>query len=207
MASRLGPTLAPTMPRAPALTADRKPSADHPGTVVVEAHPVDDRLVGGQPEEARARIPRLWPRRHRAHLDEAEAEAEQRIDRLPVLVETGGETDRVGQAKTTDRGLKAWMGDPGRRRHQTRAQGADGEPVRPFGLDVPQQRGDDGVIVGHRCLPNSNVARCLIVHASNALSPAAGSLQLSLVASYRLYQGITAGVTDEHTRSGRGPVR
>jgi len=46
---------------------------------IVEAEPVDQRLVGGQTEQARARISRLGPWRQRADLDKAEAEIEQRI--------------------------------------------------------------------------------------------------------------------------------
>ena len=44
-----------------------------------------------------ARIAGLRPRRHGADLDEAEAEREQRVGHLAVLVEAGGEPDRIGE--------------------------------------------------------------------------------------------------------------
>ena len=63
--------------------------------VVVESHPVDQRLRFGQAEEARPRIAGLRARRHRAALDEAEAEPGQSVDVRGVLVEAGGEPHAI----------------------------------------------------------------------------------------------------------------
>ena len=67
--------------------------------VVVEAEAVDHRLVLGQAEHARLRIARLRPRRDRADLDEAEAQRQQRVDVRAVLVQAGGQADRVGNVR------------------------------------------------------------------------------------------------------------
>ncbi len=64
---------------------------------VVEAHPVDDGVRLRQAEHARARIARLRARRDRAHFDKAEAERGQPVDARAVLVEPGGEPDRVAE--------------------------------------------------------------------------------------------------------------
>ena len=89
--------------------------------VVVEAHAVDDRLLLRDAEHAWLGVARLRARCHRADLDEAEAEARQRVDVLTVLVESCGEADRIGE------------GEP----HQFDRVGCDG-----FG----QQTGDAGAI-------------------------------------------------------------
>ena len=62
---------------------------------VVEAHAVDDCLVGDEPEQARLGIPRLRTRRDRADLDEAEAEPPERVDGVALLVEPRREADAV----------------------------------------------------------------------------------------------------------------
>ena len=77
----------------------RKPAQHRLGALAVEAEPVDHALVGGEPEQARARIARLRLRRHGADLDEAEAEPEQRIGHLGVLVEPGRHADRIGEVE------------------------------------------------------------------------------------------------------------
>ena len=65
----------------------------HP--LVVEAHPVDQRVVFGQPEQARARIARLRFRGDRSDLGESESEREQLFVHFGVLVEAGGDPDRI----------------------------------------------------------------------------------------------------------------
>ncbi len=64
---------------------------------VVEAHAVDDGLGGRQPEQPRFRVAGLRTWRHRADLDEPESQRGQRIDVRTVLVESGGQTYRVGE--------------------------------------------------------------------------------------------------------------
>ena len=81
-----------------ALAAARpKPRRHRRQALAVEAEAVDERLVLDQAEEPRRRIAGLRPRRHRADLDEAEAEAQHRVGHLGMLVEAGGEPDRVGK--------------------------------------------------------------------------------------------------------------
>ena len=65
--------------------------------VIVEAEAVDDGFIALEAEEPRPRIAGLRARRHRADLDETEAEPEQRIRRLGVLVEAGGKAERIGE--------------------------------------------------------------------------------------------------------------
>lgn len=68
--------------------------------VIVEAHPVDERAVGGQAKEARARVAGLWPGRYGAYFDEAEAQSRQCPDVFSVFVKTGGDSYRIGEADT-----------------------------------------------------------------------------------------------------------
>ena len=77
----------------------------HLRALAVEAEAVDHGLVAIQPKHARTRIAHLWPRRHGADLDKAEAETQQCVRHLTMLVETGSNADRVGkgQAKGPDR--------------------------------------------------------------------------------------------------------
>ena len=80
----------------------REPGGDRGGAVVVEAEAVDDGAVPGQPEQARARVAGLRPRRRGADLDEAEAGAAE-----------GGERGRScrgrrrGRAGSAGRGRRA----------------------------------------------------------------------------------------------------
>ena len=73
------------------------PHVFHPGLDpgIVEAHPVDDRLVRDQPEQSRLRISRLRSRSDRPDLHKAKAQPAQRIDRVPLLVQPGGQAHPV----------------------------------------------------------------------------------------------------------------
>src|SRR3546814_4280073 len=62
-----------------------QPAAGRFQAGVVEAEAVDHRAVLGKTEDAGAGIAGLWARRHRAHLDEAEAEAEHGGNRARIL--------------------------------------------------------------------------------------------------------------------------
>ena len=64
---------------------------------VVEAEPVDDGAVARQPEDARARIAELRQRRYGADLGEAAAQRKHGVGHARVLVEAGGDADRVRQ--------------------------------------------------------------------------------------------------------------
>ena len=56
-----------------------------------------ERAVARQAEQARLGVAGLRLRGDGADLDEAEAEREQRVDALGVLVEAGGEAERAGK--------------------------------------------------------------------------------------------------------------
>jgi hypothetical protein len=115
---------------------------------VVEAQAVDHSVRGGQAEQARARIAGLRARRHGADLDEAEAEAGQRIDIIAVLVEAGGEPYRV--RKTQSHHVARAGGGRSRRGGREAQPGEDGkglerEMVRLLRVESEQQRAQQRV--------------------------------------------------------------
>ena len=69
---------------------------------VVEAHSVDDGLVGDQAEQAWLWISLLRAWGDCTDFDETEAESPERIDGVAFLVETGGEADAVGKFQAHD---------------------------------------------------------------------------------------------------------
>ena len=81
------------------MRARREPPQHGFGAVIVEAHAVDHGLVALQPEQPRPRIAGLRLRRHRADLDKAEAEPQQRVRHFRALVETGRHADRIGEVQ------------------------------------------------------------------------------------------------------------
>ena len=78
----------------------RKPGTDGLHPFVVETEPVNRRLVLGQTEQARLRVARLRARRGGTHFDETKAGLGQGRQRFGILVEPGGQTNRVGQVQT-----------------------------------------------------------------------------------------------------------
>ena len=89
--------------RQSALTQTPETCADHIGAIIIEAEPVDQRLLFWVTKNARPRISRLRFGGHGADLDEAKPE------RLPggnchaVLVEAGGKTDGIREAQPEER--------------------------------------------------------------------------------------------------------
>jgi len=69
-------------------------------TLVVEAHPVDDRRGLLESEHARLRVARLRRRRDRAQFQMAEAELAERVDVVAVLVEPRSQSDPVRERQT-----------------------------------------------------------------------------------------------------------
>ena len=64
-----------------------------------------------QPEHPRLLVARLRPWRHRADLDETEAQRKQRIDVLAILVQPRGQADGVGEGQAKGPGGKRpWRG-------------------------------------------------------------------------------------------------
>ena len=122
-----------------------QPPGDHLGPVVVEAHPVDHGAVGGEPEQPRLRVAGLRLAGHGADLDVAEAQRGQAVDPLGVLVEAGGEAERVreGQPQRRHRGSRA--GQPLQHRpagpHRPEA-----DAVRALGVDPAQRVPEEQVV-------------------------------------------------------------
>lgn len=112
--------------------------------LVVEAHAVDDGPVFGQAEQAWLGIARLRAGRDRAAFDGAETEPRQALQRLAVLVQTRGQTDRIGHLQPGDAGLQDRIVRAGRGQGRD-LQGADGQAVRGLGVHLAQ---DDGAEVG-----------------------------------------------------------
>src|SRR5208283_5992167 len=65
--------------------------------VVVEAIAVDDGVILEEAKDARARVAWLGKRSERPDLDKAKTQGQRRVERLGVLIEAGGETDRIGK--------------------------------------------------------------------------------------------------------------
>ncbi len=68
-----------------------------PGAVVVEAHPVDQRAVGGQPEQSRRRVARLAWAVTVPTSAKPKPRAPQAFSAGAVLVEAGGQAERAGE--------------------------------------------------------------------------------------------------------------
>src|SRR6185369_2474157 len=69
---------------------------------VVETRAVDDALRFRNAEQARLRVAVLGARRDRADFEETEAEPGQAVDVVAVLVQAGGEADRIGELEAHD---------------------------------------------------------------------------------------------------------
>ena len=123
--------------------------------VVVEAEPVDDRVVGVETEQARARIAGLRARRHGADLDEAEAEPQQRVRHLGILVEAGREADRIGEIQPEGADRKPRIVGP-RRRQRRQLQRAQREPVRVLRVETTAGTGARGARKGRSRRENSS---------------------------------------------------
>ena len=67
-------------------------------TFIVEAKPVDHRVVLNKAENPRLRIARLGQRRERAYFGEAEAEVQQRIGHFGIFVIARGHAERIRKA-------------------------------------------------------------------------------------------------------------
>jgi hypothetical protein len=130
--------LTPTMPPPPRPPLPR--AAEH-GVCpfAVEAQAIDQALVGHQPKQARARIAGLRQRGNGADFDKAEAQAQQRIGDLAVLVKACRHAERVGKVETEGPYRKrAVIG--GRLSQRREPQRRNRKPVRVLGLHEAQER-------------------------------------------------------------------
>ena len=103
-------------------------------TIVVEAQAVDDGLFLDNAEHPWLGVARLRARRHGTDLDKAETEGGQRVDVFSILVQAGGQADRIAELQPHD------LDRVGRRRRGQQA--GDPRPVEEVDAGHPQ-------IVGH----------------------------------------------------------
>ena len=79
-------------------------------------------------------------RRHGPDLDKAETQPQHRIGHFGILVEAGGEPDRVGKVAAPEPGRQAGIVDDRPARRPAGGECPDGQPMRPFRRQEPQQR-------------------------------------------------------------------
>ena len=118
-----------------ALRPFRKPRGNGLHTVIVEPEAVDRRAVLGQAKQPWLGVAGLGQGGCGAHLDKAEAGAGEPGQRGGVLVESGGEAQRVGQRQPGKLGAQARRAQrPGGGRH-AQLQRADRQPVGGFRIE------------------------------------------------------------------------
>ncbi len=114
------------------------------GAVIVETHAIDDGFIPLEPKQPRPRIAALRLRRHRADLDKAKTQPQQRIRRLRALVEAGGHADRIGkiQAEGAHRQFRIVRARLDRRQQP---QAMDRHAMHVLRIEPAQQRQRKGV--------------------------------------------------------------
>ena len=112
---------------------------------VVEAHPVDDRALIDEPEQAGPFVSRLGPGGNRSDLHPAEPQAEPARSKDLALVHTGRQTERGRKIDPPQRLAEQRIraGDCGRGRAD--AQQDARQAVRRFRLEHEQQRAHEEV--------------------------------------------------------------
>ena len=118
--------------------------------LVVEAHPVDQRLGLDQAEQSRLRVAGLRTRRDGAAFDVAEAERGQAVDVLGILVEAGREADAVREPEPhhLDR-VRRHRGqhEPGEPAARGGVEAREGDVVRDLRIEREQHRAKERVEV------------------------------------------------------------
>ncbi|MNH29186.1 hypothetical protein D3C79_894010 [compost metagenome] len=71
-------------------------------TLVVESHPVDDPFRRNYPEQPRLVISALGLGGHSAYFNKTEPHGTKCVDTLPVFIETGRQSHRIGKIKPHD---------------------------------------------------------------------------------------------------------
>ena len=106
---------------------------------IVEAHAIDQRLVGREPEQPGSRIADLWPGRDGTDLDGGKPLAQQGERCFRVLVEARRQPQRMGQLEAGQRRSQPWVG--GQSCGRKERQQPDRRPVRPLRRQQPEQPG------------------------------------------------------------------
>ena len=107
--------------------------------LAVEAVAVDHGLIRRQAKQARPRVARLRQRRHATDLDGAKAKAQATIDRLAVLVEAGGEAERIWKSTTERLDCEALI-VRARRGARQQPHGRDREMMGALGIEPRDER-------------------------------------------------------------------
>jgi hypothetical protein len=137
----------------------------------VEAEPVDDAFVLRQTEHARLEIARLRLGRDAADLDEPEALAEHGMNHFSLLVETGGESDRIGEILVPQPdGKQAVIGLPPLR-HQAELERADHQIVGALGRQRTEQWLHKAVVDHEGVRMAKSLAGATAMTALNGISP------------------------------------
>ena len=133
---------------APAFRQAAKPAGDEIRAIVVEAEPVDDRLLFGDAKDARPGIALLGAGSDRSHFGKAEAERLPSAKRHGILIEARGQAHRVGEMDAEDRPLEAPI-HPGREMPQKRGRGREAahrQVMDRFRVRREEQRAEHGFI-------------------------------------------------------------
>lgn len=78
----------------------RQSIGDRFGTVVVESQPIDQCLILREPQQPRPFVSRLRFQRYRPDFDKSEPQRGKLIHDPPILIETGGNADRIPELQT-----------------------------------------------------------------------------------------------------------
>lgn len=115
---------------------------------VIKAHAVDEGAVRGEAEEAGGLVSGLGFGGEGADFDVAEAEGAEGIDGVAFLIETGGETDGIGESETGE-GDGLGLGGCGQRLEEAElfagAQGSEGKVMGALGIKAEKGGSGDGV--------------------------------------------------------------
>ena len=136
--------------------------------VIVEAEAVDHCIAFDNPENPRSRISRLRTRCDSSDLGEAEAEPQQCIRHLAILVETGCNADRIGEIEPGQTHIQARIGSDWRCREKSGFQRPDGEAVRLLRIKAEQAGSSEikqvqaPISAGNMCLPVSSSGKVSI---------------------------------------------
>ena len=114
-------------------------------TLIVETEAVDHRLILDQAEDARLWIAWLRLRGDRPDLGEAEAELQQRLGHLGILVEAGGHAERIDEVEASNRLPQARIGGQLAGRHKSGLQSGNRQAMGRFGIDKEQAATGDGL--------------------------------------------------------------